>query len=838
MQTLMQDLRFSLRQIRRSPGFMVTAVLTLALGVGANTAIFSLLDQALLRSLPVRAPEQLVILRATGEAWDGRSSNYGAGVEKSFSYPMYRDLRDRGTAFDGLIATAPAQIGIARNGASNLANAEIVSGNYFSVLGVPAAQGRLLSLTDDTTPGGNPVAVLSFNYWKTHLGADPTAVGQTLSINGQPFQIIGVSAPAFQSAVWGQVPDVFVPMSMLDQVRPGQGHRLQNHTDRWMNIVGRLKKGENPEHAQVAMAPLWHALRAEELKALGARAGSKRFVDEFLTHSELQILPGARGLSYSRDDLEKPLYAVMAMAFLVLLIAAVNVASLLLVRSAARVREFSLRYALGANVHRVVQQLLLEGLIIGIAGGAAGLLIAPLCIRVLVHRLDVDTALAFQTTLDGRLLAFNFAIALLVSVLFSMAPAVQLLRPDIVNSLKQQTSTAAGGTLSFRRLIVSLQVGLSVLLLIGSGLFVRTMQNLRHVDTGFNISHLITFHIDPQLSGYAKEKIPALHQQVLDTMAMLPGVQAVGATNDQELADTDHGINVTVEGYTPPPEEDFDVEAPWVDAGYFHAMQVPLLAGRTFSEDDDAIHPRVAIVNESFVKHYFSGPEAAVGRRVAEGGGNHLEYMTIVGVARDTKHMDLRAPARPTLFTPLRQQKDAAQLYIYLRTTTPPEQSFAMALRAMKQIDPGLAVDALRTMDDQIETTLSNERMIELLAISFGLLATILAGIGLYGVLAYSTAQRTREIGIRMALGSSRLGISRLVLMDVLKLAGIGIVVAIPCSVMLSKLLQSQLFGVSTGDPLTLGAVVLLIAVVALVAAWVPARRATAVDPTTALRAE
>jgi putative ABC transport system permease protein len=364
------------------------------------------------------------------------------------------------------------------------------------------------------------------------------------------------------------------------------------------------------------------------------------------------------------------------------------------------------------------------------------------------------------------------------------------------------------------------------------------MQNLLHVDTGFNISHLVTFHIDPQLSGYAKEKIPALHQQVLDTMATLPGVQAVGATNDQELADTDHGINVTVEGYTPPPEEDFDVEAPWVNAGYFHAMQVPLLAGRPFSEDDDPIHPRVAIVNETFVKHYFRSPEAAVGRRVAEGGGNHLEYMTIVGVARDTKHMDLRAPARPTFFTPLRQQKEAAQLYIYLRTTTPPEQSFAMVRQAMKQIDPGLAVDALRTMDDQIETTLSNERMIELLAISFGLLATILAGIGLYGVLAYSTAQRTREIGIRIALGSSRFEISRLILMDVLKLAGIGIAIAIPCSVMLSRLLKSQLFGVSTADPLTLGAVVLLIAVVALVAALMPARRATAVDPTTALRAE
>jgi putative ABC transport system permease protein len=836
MQSLMQDLRFSLRQIRRSPGFMVTAVLTLALGVGANTAIFSLLDQALLRSLPVRAPEQLVILSATGKMWEGHSSNNGAGVEKSFSYPMYRDLRDRGTAFDGLIATSPAEVGIARNGASNLANAEIVSGNYFSMLGVSATRGRLLASTDDSTPGSNPVAVLSFNYWKTHLGADASVVGQTLSINGQPFQIIGVSAPEFQSAVWGQVPDVFVPMSMLDQIRPGKGNRLEDHKDRWMNIIGRLKPGETPERAQVATAPLWHALRAEELKALGTR--SPRFVDDFLTRSELQVLPGSSGLSYNRDGLEKPLYAVMAMAFLVLLIAAVNVASLLLVRSAARVREFSLRYALGANARRVVQQLLLEGVLIGIAGGAAGLLIAPVCIRVLVHRLDPDTALAFSTALDARLLVFNFAIALAVSVLFSLAPALQLIRPDIVNALKQQTSTMSGGTLNFRRLIVSLQVGLSVLLLFSSGLFVRTMQNLRHVDAGFNTSHLITFHIDPQLSGYAKEKIPLLQQNVLETMATLPGVQAVGATDDQELADNNHSGNVTVEGYNAPPDEDYDVEVPAVNSGFFHAMQVPLLAGRSFTEEDDSTHPLVGIVNETFVKHYFSSAAAAVGKRVAQGGGKHLQYMTIVGVSRDTKHMTLRDAAPPTLFTPLRQQKTVDQLYLYLRTNTPPEQTFAVVRQAMKQIDPGLAVDAMRTMDDQIETTLTNERMIELLAISFGLLATVLAGVGLYGVLAYSTAQRTKEIGIRIALGSTRLGVTRLVLVDVLRLAGIGIVVAIPCSVMLSRLLRSQLFGVSNADPVTLCVVVFLIVAVALVAAIVPARRATAVDPTTALRVE
>ena len=836
MHSLIQDLRFALRQIRRSPGFMITAVVTLALGVGANTAIFSLLDQALLRSLPVREPKQLVILSAPGDAWDGHSGNNGAGVEKSFSYPMYRDLRDKGTAFAGLVATSPAEVGIARNGASNLANAEIVSGNYFDVLGVRAMQGRLLSQMDDTVPGGNSVVVVSYNYWKTHLGADAGVVGQTLSINGLPYQIIGVSSPAFQSAVWGQVPDVFVPISMLEQIRPGKGSRLQEHKDRWMNIVGRLKTGETPERAKVELAPLWHALRAEELKALGEK--SPRFVDEFLTRSELLVLPGSTGLSFDRGVLEDPLKAVMGMAVLVLLIAAVNVASLLLVRSAARVKEFSLRYALGANAVRVVQQMLMEGLLIGVAGGTVGLVLAPICIRVLVRRLDPGLATAFSTGLDGRLLTFNFVVAIGVSVLFSLAPVLSLIRPDIVNALKQQTSTASGGALSFRRVIVALQVGLSVLLLVGSGLFVRSMRNLQNVNPGINSSHLITFHIDPLLSGYAPERIPVLQQTVLDTMAALPGVQAVGATDDQELADNNHSGNVTVQGYTPPPDDDYDVEVPSISSGYFHALQVPILAGRSFTEADDANHPPVGIVNETFAKHFFKNTTDAVGKRVAHGGGKNLQFMTIVGVARDSKHMTLRQPTVATLFNPLKQSKSVDQLYLYLRTGAAPEEMFAEVRQAMKQIDPGLAVDAMRTMDDQIETTLSSERMIELLAISFGLLATLLAGVGLYGVLAYSTAQRTQEIGIRMALGSSRMGVSRLVLMDVLRLAGIGVVVAIPCSVLLARLLRNQLFGVSSADPVTLAAVVGLIGAVALVAAILPARRASSVNPTTALRNE
>jgi len=836
MGSLLKDLRFSLRQVRRSPGFAITAVLTLALGVGVNTAIFSLLDQALLRLLPVRDPRQLVILSGTGDAWAGHSSDHGAGVERSFSYPMYRDLQEHATVFDGLIATAPASAAIARKDTSETVAAELVSGNYFEVLGVRSAAGRVFSQEDDTKPGANPVVVASYNYWKTRLGGDSGVVGQTFAVNGHPYELIGVAAPGFQSAAWGETPDIFVPMSMLDQIIPGRGRRLQDHTDRWMNVMGRLKTGVTREQGQIALAPLWHSLRAEELRALGKK--SPRFEDEYLNRSKLELLPGGAGLSYQRNSLEKPLLAVMGMAVLVLLIASINVASLLLVRAATRTREFSLRYALGASSSRIVRQLLLEGLLIGVAGGGAGLAIAPAVTRTLLERLYPGQRMtAFSASLDGRLLAFNFGVAIFVSVLFSLAPAITLLKPDIVSSLRQQAATATGGALRFRRVIVSLQVGLSVLLLVCSGLFVRTMQNLRQVNPGFNTSHLVLFHIDPLAAGHTQDQMPVLHKQLFEAMGSLPGVEGVAATNDAELADTGHTVDVTVEGYTPQPDESFPVEQPWVSASFFKTMQMELLAGRTFEESDDEHHPLVAVVNESFVWHYFSSVQKAVGKRVAFSGGTNPQ-LTIVGVLRDARHRTLRELPGPAFFTPLRQEKGANQLYFYLRTRLAPQEMFAQVRQAVRNIDRGLAIDNMKTMDDQIDETLANERMIELLAIAFGLLATLLAGVGLYGVLAYTTAQRTREIGIRMALGASRLGVSRLVIGDVLRLAATGVMVAIPCSVLLARLLRNQLYGVSNTDPTTMFVVVGLIAVVAVCAAFVPARRASSVDPTTALRTD
>ena len=451
----------------------------------------------------------------------------------------------------------------------------------------------------------------------------------------------------------------------------------------------------------------------------------------------------------------------------------------------------------------IVRQLLLEGSLIGIAGGAIGALFAPAAIQMLVRELDGDKPYgAFTTSVDTRLLLFNFAIALGVSILFSLAPLLQLRRSDLTLSMRQQAGTGSGAMLSFRRAVVCLQVGLSVLLLIAAGLFVRTMQNLRHVNVGFNTAHLLTFGINPKFAGYTPASVPALHQRVIDMLSVLPGVESVAATDDPELAGRQQGGDVTVAGYSPAPNEDLNIEEPDVNPAYFSTMQVPLLAGRYFTDGDTKDHPNVAIVNESFAKHFCGSARSCVGRLMSTNGTGQAQLDTqIVGVVRDAKHDGVRQAVAPTCFLPLKQDSNPGMLYLYVRTFANPSQMLATVRRAMQQLDPALALVDLRTMGEQIDDDLSNERMVSLLAFSFGILATLLAGIGLYGVLAYSTTQRTREIGIRIALGSTRLAVSRIILGDVLRLAGIGILAALPVAYGLSHLLRSQLFGVSPVDP-------------------------------------
>jgi putative ABC transport system permease protein len=834
MNGLLQDIRYAVRQLRKSPGFTVVAVLTLALGIGANTAIYSLLDQALLRTLPVKDPNNLVMLRYTGSN-SGHVRSQGGGDESYFSYPMYRDLRDQSPVFSGLLATDQVQIGIQWHNQPDLVSGELVSGNYFDVLGVKPALGRLFVPSDDDVQERNAVAVLSFGYWRRRFGSDLGIVNQSVLVNGYPFTVIGVAEPGFRSVVLGNVPDIFAPMMMKPQITPGSND-LEDRRSAWLNIIGRLKSGLGRQQAEAGVNPLWKSIRADELKDIQNK--SEQFRTNFVDKSSLTLLDGSRGFSPLRDGIRMPLLIVMAMVGLVGLIACANVASLLLVRAAGRVREMSVRYVLGAKRSRVMRQLLVEGMLLGIAGGVSGVLLARPASGLLIRMLFSDSTgdLPFSAHADGRILSFNFALAILVSLVFSFAPAIQFWRPDLAPALKEQVTNATSGSARFRRMSVAVQIGLSVLVLAGAGLFVRTLHNLRSLNVGFATDHLVTFGIDPGLAGYAPDKTLGLYQRVLEMLGSLPGVRAVAATNDAELANDGVGGNITVAGYTEKPQEDMDVEHPAVTPGYFSTLGMPLLAGRALNQDD-AGKAKVAVVNESFARHFFGEPQRAIGQHYGRGGATHQREIEIVGVVRDAKHSNLRDDVLRTAFTSY-QQNDLRAMTFYVRTWQAPEAAESTIRRAMQGLDSKVVLDSFRTMDQQIDNSLNTERMVALLATSFGILAALMAGVGLYGVLAYSTAQRTREIGIRIALGARKATVMRMVLIEVLWLTGISVAVALPLSLLLTRTIRSQLIGISSSDPFTFVLVTLMVAAVAIIAALIPARCASRVDPMRALRYE
>ncbi len=837
LESLLRDLRYGLRGLGRNPGFATVAVLTLALGIGANTTIFSLLDQALMRPLPVRDPEQLVVLSFAGSHPGHHHSEGGdtPGRTHEFSYPMYRDLRDKNTVFHGLIAAAPKSVGVTWNNRAEPVPAEMVSGNYFETLGVRPALGRLFGAGDETTAGANAVVVLSFDYWKNHL-AEAAVVGKTLLVNGTLFTIVGVAAPGFHSVVWGRTPAVFVPITMQRVVEP-EWSVLDDAHSYWIDLVGRVAPGLTPAQATASLNALWLSLRAAEFPLLHDQSAKAR--KEFINEGHITLDAGARGFSPMRESVRMPLTIVMGMVLLVVGMAVVNVASLLLVRAASRAREFSVRFALGATNGQVLRQLIAEGMLLGLAGAAIGLMVAPQALRLLIHWMSGQSGgePAYVAMLDWRVLLFTMIATLVASLLFSVAPAVQFRNPRLAESLKQQSATGAGGSLKFRRTCVALQIGCSLMLIVAAGLFVRTIQNLRHVNPGFETDHLLAFSLDPQLAGYSPAETAALEQRALDAVSALPGVHAVGATNDPDLADDSRGGDVKVTGYTPKPDEDLDIELPWVSDHYLQALGVPLVAGRYFQANDTATAQKVAIVNESFARHFFANNGAALGHHVSRPNRPGTDAM-IVGVVRDVKHESVREPAIPTAYTLFAQADQPAGLTYYVRTWQPPDAAANSIRAAIALLDTKLIVGDLVPMKEQIDEDLTSERTIALLAAAFGVLATLLAGIGLYGILAYSIAQRTREIGIRMALGARRSTVVRLIVREVMLLAGGAIIVTIPLAVLATRAVRTQLFGVSTVDPVTYGAAILLICLVAAFAGWMPARRAAAVDPARALRTD
>ena len=802
MTGFLQDVRYALRQMRQKPGFAIVAVLTLALGIGANTAIYSLLDQALLRRLPVQDPARLVMLRYFG-ANTGRVSSYGGDDKNYFSYPMYRDIRDRNSVFAGVLATDAVQIGVTWHNQPELVGGELVSGNYFEVLGVKPAVGRLFVASDDVAQNANPVAVLSYGYWKRTFASDPHVIGQSVLINAHPFQIIGVAAPGFHSVVTGQAPEIFTPMMMKPQVTP-DWNDLDNRRSAWLNVIARLKPGMNVKQAEAGVNPLWYSLRAEELKEI--KDASANFREKFLNKSRVELVDASRGFSPLRESIQGPLLILMGMVGLVALMACANVASLLLVRAASRAREMSVRYALGAERRRIVRQLLVEGLLLGLAGGALGVFIAPQVSALLMREMlnPGNSELPFSSALDIRILAFNFSLAIAVSLLFSLAPALQFWRPNLVDALKQQMVTG-GGPLRFRRLSVAMQIGLSLLLLVGAGLFMRTMGNLKSTDLGFIPERLITFQVDPGLAGYPKEQQAALYGRVLERLRGIPGVRTVGATSSADMRDNNNTSNITVAGYTEKPEEDMNVQRTRVSEGYLPTLQVPVLAGRGILEQDNAPDGKNVVVNESFARYFYGDPRKAVGRAFGWGGGNGTKTdQQIVGVVRDSKHNGVRGEVSRTVFEPYLHDNRFDSMAFYIRTSQEPKSAQSAVRMAMQNLDSKLTLGEFRTMEEQIEQSLSMDRMIAQLATGFAVLALFMAGVGLYGVLAYSTAQRTREIGVRIALGASRGSVLKMVLTEVLWLAGTGIAVSLPLTLLLARTLKSQLYGISSNDPLTI----------------------------------
>ncbi len=840
MNQLIQDLQYAGRQLRKSPGFALTVVLTLALGIGANAAVFTLFDQVLLRMLPVQKPKELVRFQWKG-SFQGSMSSFGGDSFNYFSYPMYKDLRDQNQVFQGMLASDKASVGISWHNSAENEDAEVVTGNYFDLLGIKPALGRLLTQQDDTTKNANFVAVLSYNYWRVRFGASRDIVGQNILINGHPFTVLGVAPSGFDSAIGGYRPGVFVPISMEAIAMPWRApiEDLTNHQSVWLTVVGRLKPGITRGQAEASLAPLWHSLRAAELPLYKSR--TERFTKRYVDESHLTVLDDSKGFAPNRNDLQKPLIILMSMAGLLVVLCAVNVATLLLLRAAARAREMSLRYALGARRKRIIAQLLVEGGALGIAGAAAGLALAPIVAATLVRVITSSDSGSepYSASIDARVLLFTLALSLIATLVFSIAPVFHFLRPDLTTTLRQNAGTASRSSQRFRKIAVGVQIGLSVLLLGGAGLFVRTLNNLRAQQVGFQTIHLDTFSLDPAASGYAEDRTLRTVSDAIETLHHIPGVVAVAATTDPELSGDSNTSNFSIQGYKPSEEENLNFEQPRITPGYFATLRQPILAGREFTEADAKGQPKVAVVNLAFAKKFYGSPQNAIGRQIAEGAGSDTKYdTTIVGVVGNIKHTDMRTELGPAVYMPYLQIKHPTGVVVYVQTSQSPELLAGSIRQAIRQLDSTLVVDGLRTMEEQIDRSVADERALAFLAIGFSVLAVVLAAVGLYGVLAYSTEQRTREIGVRLALGSPRAQVVLLVAREMLIIASVATLVALPSTVLLARLFSSQLYGVTAFDPLTLAGAVVLTAFMVLAAAALPARRAAAVEPMRALRTE
>ena len=821
--------KYAFRSLRKNLGFSLIVILTLGFGMGANAAIFSLMDQVLLRRLPVRDPSQLVFLDGPG-AFQGRTFN-----RMTFSYPIYKDFRDRNEVFTGLLARFPTAMTIAWEGRSERISGDIVSGNYFDVLGVRPALGRVFNDADDRTPGAHPVAVLSYGFWQRRFGGDPAVLDRTIVVNGHPMTIVGVSAAGFNGIQVGSNSDVVVPMMMKAQMTP-TWNDLDNRRSRWVTIMGRLKPGVTAEAAEVQLNVVYKPINEEEVRAIPN--ASETFRQRFVS-KHLDVLTAGTGLSDMRTQFSTPLVVLMCMVGVVLLIACANVANLLLARSTSRQKEIAVRLALGASRARIARQHFIESLILAGAGAVVGLVLAVVTGRLLLAALPGDPASqALTATPDLRVVAFTLLLAVVTALVFGIGPALSATRPAVVSALKDEAGSVVGGgrQARVRRALVVGQVALSMLLLAGAGLFARSLFNLRAVDAGFPVESLLTFSIDPTLSGYDAPRMHSLFEQTQDALTAIPGVRSASMSEIGAFTGNEWGQTVKIDGYQPKEDEDMNPHVDGIGPRYFETLGIPLVSGREFKPGDTLGAPKVAIINETMAKQFY-GNTSPIGRRMGFGRSNAID-IEIVGVARDLRTVQLNQKPVRFVYIPYRQDDSVTQLTYVASIQGSPDIAAAAVRQAVQRLDPNLPIFDLKTMTAQVSESLYIQRMVAALSVTFGALATMLAAIGLYGVMSYAVARRTREIGIRMALGAERGKVMWLVLKEVAVLAAIGVAVGLAAAFYLTRQVQSQLFGLSPHDPPTLIGAVVLLLLVALVAGFVPARRATAIDPLVALRAE